>query len=223
MRVPTFKKLAVFYVFNYNIQTHKSQPTLSHLFLPVCYLTIQLQPSAAKVLKWRSGKALPFVGCKRRKMKKNKNREGNTATAARPHWDTNQLHVFVCLYRIPQCTFTPTAPSSLLPSAPTPSNPAPLSGTGRTSTRCKNSRTWSMTQLLLGSSDWLWQAHTHVSSLMIFVSIKVSSCLWQTHTGMWCRGSGSGGGKRQMDKDVNGMGSLDGGTGKGLIVEWWGT
>lgn len=78
-----------------------------------------------------------------------------------------------------------------------------------------------MAQLLFGSSDWLWQAHTHVSSLMIFVTIKVSSCLWQSHAGMWRGGSGSGG-KRQMHKDADGMGCLRG-TAEGLIVEGgWG-
>lgn len=59
---------------------------------------------------------------KRQKMKKNKNRGGNTATAARPHCDTNQFHVFVCLYRIPQRTFTltTTPPPHSTPAASSP-------------------------------------------------------------------------------------------------------
>lgn len=119
-----------------------------------------------------------FQDVKDRKWKR-KRTERNRAAAACHHRDANHFHVFVCLCWIPPTRlhffFPPVCVPLLLPLAK--QTIKSLHGTGRDSTRCKHSRQpttvfllWLSCSLapLIGCSG-----HTDVSSLMIFVTIKL--------------------------------------------------
>lgn len=84
MLVLTFKKLALLlYAYNYNIQNLSQKLSVFVCYLKFVVTSFGSEGAQMKNPQWKRAAFLWDV--KRQKMKKNKNRGGNTATAARPH------------------------------------------------------------------------------------------------------------------------------------------